>query len=408
MTGRDDRRVEIQIRTDEMDRIAEEGIAAHWQYKEGHLALSPDDVLRISRIRELFDEVRETQNATEFMEAVKVELYADEVFVFTPVGDVKRLPMGATALDFAYSVHSEVGHHCTGARVNGRIVPLRYELKSGDTVEVITSDNQCPNRDWLEVARTGRAIQKIRKFLRDVEQQQGVRLGREMLDAELKRRGWSLQRVQREGRLKETLKGREHRELEDLLVEVARGQEALQRVVRDLLPEGEYLTTHGEAQQNALTSLLNRFRRSTTSPVLISGEDGLLVAFAQCCAPLPGEPVTGFITRGRGITVHKQGCDQLANLDPERWIPVEWDNESGIKHSGEIRVYCDNRTGMLADISKICERSGVNINRVDARTEELPASVTLELTLRDVHELTRLIRDIEKVPGVAAVQRTLG
>ncbi len=408
--GPEERRVEVQIRTPDMDRIAEEGIAAHWQYKEGHLALAPEDVLRIGRIRELFDTVRETQDAAEFMEAVKVELYADEVFVFTPLGDVKRLPLGATALDFAYAVHSEVGHHCTGAKVNGKLVPLRYKLKSGDTVEIVTSDSQRPNRDWLEIARTGRAIQKIRRFLRDVEQQQGVRLGKDMLEAELRRHGWSLSRVSREGRLKHALRARGHKELDELLVEVARGQEALSRVVTDLLPEGALESNSGEAQQNALTSLLNRFRRATTSPVLITGEDGLLVAFARCCAPLPGEPVVGFITRGRGITVHRQGCEQLGNMDPDRRIPVEWDQEASSKHNGAIRIFCTNRTGMLADITKICEQNGVNINRAEARTEDegYPASVLLELTLRDVHELTRLIRHIEGLPGVESVQRTLG
>ncbi|MEO0604809.1 MAG: RelA/SpoT family protein, partial [Myxococcota bacterium] len=166
VTGRGDRRVEIQIRTDAMDRVAEEGIAAHWQYKEGHLALSPEDVLRIGKIREVFEAAREAEDATEFMEAVKVEFYSDEVFVFTPMGDVKRFPAGATALDFAYAVHTDVGEHCTGARVNGKMVPLRYELQSGDVMEILTSESQRPNRDWLQIARTSRAITKIRRYLR--------------------------------------------------------------------------------------------------------------------------------------------------------------------------------------------------------------------------------------------------
>ncbi|HHO51439.1 MAG TPA: bifunctional (p)ppGpp synthetase/guanosine-3',5'-bis(diphosphate) 3'-pyrophosphohydrolase, partial [Deltaproteobacteria bacterium] len=407
--GPEERRVEIQFRTEEMDRVAEEGIAAHWRYKEGHLALSPEDVLRIGRIRELFETVREAEDATEFMEAVKVEFYADEVFVFTPVGDVLRFPVGATALDFAYAVHTEVGERCTGARVNGKLVPLRYPLKSGDSVEILTSDSQRPNQGWLDIARTGRAIHKIRRFLRHVEEQQGIRLGREMLEAELKRYDWTWPRVQREGRLKEALKARGHKELESFLVEVARGQEAPGQIVADLLPDGAWEALQEEQRQNALTSFLNRFRRATTSPVLISGEDGLLVSFARCCSPLPGEPIVGFITRGRGITVHRTGCEQLENMDPERRIPVEWDQQSAVKHSGEIQIFCTNRPGMLACISKICEQNGVNINRVEAKTEaNYPALVTLELTLRDVHELTRLIRNIEKLPGVEAVQRTLG
>ncbi len=406
VTGRDQRRVEIQIRTDEMDRVAEEGIAAHWQYKEGHLALSPEDVLRIGKIREVFEAAREAEDATEFMEAVKVEFYADEVFVFTPMGDVKRFPAGATALDFAYAVHSDVGEHCTGARVNGKMVPLRHELQSGDVIEILTSESQRPNRDWLQIARTSRAITKIRRYLRQLEEERGARLGREMLDAELKRYGWSLQRAQREGRLKDCLKARGHREVDPFLVDVARGAEPLKRTVQSLLPEGAEPTP----EPAPITSWFNRqFRRPTTSPVLITGEDGVLVTFARCCAPLPGEEVVGFITRGRGITVHRATCDRLGGMDDARQIPVEWEQNAESKHSGAIAIHCSDRPGMLAKISKVCEQNGVNILRADARTvDNHPATVTLELSLRDVHELSRLIRNIEKLPGVEAVQRTMG
>jgi guanosine-3',5'-bis(diphosphate) 3'-pyrophosphohydrolase len=404
VVGPQGRRVEIQIRTDEMDRVADEGICAHWKYKEGHLGMDPDEVLKIARIRELFDAAREAENAADFMEAVKVELYADEVFVFTPKGDVKRFPVAATTLDFAYAVHTDVGNRCTGARVNGRMVPLRYELQSGDTVEILTSEHQRPSRDWVEMCRTGRAIQKIRRFLRHEEEAQAVRLGREMVEAELKKFGWSFQRVVREGRLKEALKHRNVKELEPLLVEVARGHLTPTAVVTDLLPEG----TTKDDQTGPLASLLSRFRRSSTSPVLITGEDGLLVQYARCCGPLPGEPVIGFITRGRGITVHRQTCAQLAGLDPERQIAVEWDVAAESKHNGEVRIFCADRPGMLANITKVCEQVGVNINRAEARSAGGSPVVTLELELRDVHELNRLVANIEKVPGVEAVHRTVG
>ncbi|MEQ1567067.1 MAG: bifunctional (p)ppGpp synthetase/guanosine-3',5'-bis(diphosphate) 3'-pyrophosphohydrolase [Myxococcota bacterium] len=407
LIGPENRRVEIQIRTPEMERIAEDGIAAHWQYKEGHLRLTPDEVIQIAKIRDLFDAAREAEDATDFMEAVKVEFYADEVFVFTPKGDVKRFPLGATTLDFAYAVHTDVGHRCTGAKINGRMVPLRYQLQSGDTVEILTSENQRPSRDWCLVARTGRAIQKIRRYLRQEEREQGLRLGRDMIEAELKRCGWSLQRVTKEGLLKEALKKRGYKDLEPLLVEVAQGNVVLASIVKDMLPEGVFQAR--EAEGGALTSLLNRFRRTTTSPVLITGEDGLLVTFAKCCQPLPGEPVVGFITRGRGITVHRGGCAQLGGMDPERHIPVEWDGAAQTKHNGEIRIYCTDRPGMLAKITKICEQNGVNINRAEAvASSDSPSVVTLNLELRDVSELTRLISNIEKVPGVEAVTRTMG
>jgi GTP pyrophosphokinase len=400
-------RVEIQIRTEEMDRIAEEGIAAHWQYKEGHLKLSPDELIQIARIRDLFDAARDAEDATDFMEAVKVEFYADEVFVFTPKGDVKRFPQGATTLDFAYAVHTDVGNHCTGAKVNGRLVPLRYELQSGDTVEIVTSESQRPSRDWIALAHTGRAIQKIRRFLRQEEREQGLRLGREMIEAELKRCSWTLQKVQKEASYREALKKRGVKDLDPLLVEVARGHVALGPLVKDLLPDGIYQAR--QEDHGGLSSLLNRFRRSTTSPVLITGEDGLLVSYAKCCGPLPGEPIAGFITRGRGITVHRSACPQLAGMDPDRQIPVEWDAQAEVKHSGEIRIYCTDKPGMLAKITNICEQNGVNINRAEAQApNDAPAVVTLELELRDVSELTRLISNIEKVPGVDAVTRTAG
>ena len=407
--GPEKRRIEIQIRTHEMDRIAEQGIAAHWRYKEGHLALSPDDVISISRIREVFEAAQDADTATEFMESLKVAFYADEVFVFTPVGDIKQFPIGSTALDFAYAVHTDVGSRCTGAKVNGRMVPLRYELRSGDTVEVLTSETQKPSRDWLDIARTGRAITKIRRYLRLQEREKGVKLGREMMDGELKRFGWTLERVKKEGRYKEALRARGFKEVEPLLVDVARGQLGLSSVVRDMLPEGTYQSRQEEAQQNALASILNRFRRTTQSPVLITGEDGLLVHFAKCCAPLPGEPVIGFITRGRGITIHKTSCSQLEGMDPDRRIPVEWDRSSELRHSGEIRIFCTDRPGMLAKITKLCEKSGVNINRASAAAGVGSASeVRLELAVRDVGELGRLIRNIEKIDGVDSVQRTVG
>ncbi len=408
--GPEERRVEVQFRTADMHRIAEEGIAAHWRYKEGHLALKPEDLATIAKIRNVFEGAQEVEDATEFMETIKAQFYADEVFIFTPQGDVKRFPQGATALDFAYAVHSKVGHHCTGAKVNGRMVPLRYELQSGDTVEILTSQNQEPNRDWLEIAKTSRAISKIRRHLRQREAEQGARIGREMLEGELRRNGWSLQRVEKEGNLAAIMKRRGLGDLDQLFVEVAKGGLTLTQVARDLLPEGEY-TSNEPQQQGFAANLLGRLsgRSSARSPVLISGEDGLLVTFARCCSPLPGEPVVGFITRGRGITVHKMGCAQLETMDADRRIPVEWEQSNDSRHSGTIEIYCTDRPGMLANITKLCEQQQVNINRAEARN--LPndgANVSLELSVRDVSELTRLIRNIEKIQGVEAVHRVTG
>ncbi|MBA2320970.1 MAG: bifunctional (p)ppGpp synthetase/guanosine-3',5'-bis(diphosphate) 3'-pyrophosphohydrolase, partial [Deltaproteobacteria bacterium] len=406
--GPEGRRIEVQIRTELMNRIADEGIAAHWAYKEGHLALAPEDVAKIAKIRELFESARDAEDATEFMERVKVEFYADEVFVFTPRGDIKRLPLGATALDFAFAVHTDVGMRCTGAKVNGRMVALRYEVKSGDTLEVLTSPHQKPNRDWLTVARTGRALEKIRRFLRQEERDQGIKLGRELLESELRKYGWSLERLKKDADPKEALKKRGFKDLDTCLVDMARGHVAVHAFIRDALPENVQQQKQSE-DSGALATLFRRFRARVESPVLISGEDGVLVAFGRCCNPLPGEGIIGFITRGRGITVHRTTCGQLAKLEADRQVPVQWDPSTTGPHSGEIEIVCAHRPGMLANITKVCEQNQVNIQRAEAKCiADDRALCQLQIAVRDISELTRVIRNIEKISGVESVHRASG
>ena len=401
--GPQDRAIEVQIRTYEMDRVAECGIAAHWQYKEGHLALSPEDVEQVGRIREVFEAAREAENATEFMETVKFEFYSDEVFVFTPAGDVKSFPRSATALDFAYAVHSDVGNACVGAKVGGKLVPIRYVLQSGDQLEILTNASQTPRRDWLDIARTGRAIGKIRRYLRQEEVEVGVRLGQEMIESELKRQGWSFARVKQEGRLDATLAAHEVKEISSLFVEVARGHLGVRGFCRELMPEGLY--DHGQ-DTNALASLLKRIRPRSESPVLITGEDGILVQFARCCSPLPGEDVAGFITRGRGISVHRVNCKQLLSMEASRRVAVAWDQRYQYQHSGEVEIYCDDRTGMLANITKVCERLKVNIERVEARNlTDHRAVCSLRIAVRHVDQLDNLLSTLTSLSGVDEVVR---
>jgi GTP pyrophosphokinase len=399
------RRMEVQIRTEDMHRTNEDGIAAHWKYKEGRLALSNEDMARIGKIREVFQHASEAETAADFMAVLKPEFYADEVFVFTPAGDIRSLPAGATALDFAFAVHSEVGVHCAGAKVNGRIVPLRYELQSGDTLEILTSENQKPNRGWLDIARTGRAIQRIRRYLRAQEHELGVKLGREMVDAELRRSGSALSKVKNDGSLARVaqLHGFDNPEL--LFVDVAKGKLGLADVGKELLPDGAWKARQ-EAPSSTLGNLFARWNRRSESPVLISGEDGVLVSFANCCSPLPGEPVEGFITRGRGISVHKVECAELKRTDLDRRIAVEWDRETRLRHSTEVRIVCTDRPGMLADISKVCEQAQININRAEARAMDDGRSVcTLTLSVRDVEEMTTLSANLRRVKGVESVER---
>ena len=407
--GPEGKRIEVQIRTEEMHRVAEQGIAAHWRYKEGHLALSPEDVLNIGRIREVFEEARDVEDATEFMATLKRSFYADEVFVVTPRGDVMALPMGATPIDFAYSIHTGVGEKCAGAKVNGRIVPLAYELQSGDVVEVITHAQQRPNRDWLELAKTGRAQSKIRRFLRKQEEDRAIGMGADILKRELERVGFDLAKARNSGALDAFLKLRE-RTLDQAYVELARGTLTAGEVARALVPEGTWFSSQEAAKRDRLASLFSRPARSrSVSPVLISGEDGVLVHYAQCCAPLPGEDVVGFITRGRGISVHRRGCVDFEALEASRKVPVEWDLEASSRHSNNLTIDCEDRPGILAAITSACDRENVNIEQANAtRRSDGGGRVMLRLAVDDLAQLTRVIRQLEQIAGVTDVKRRAG
>ncbi len=405
--GPQGRRFEVQIRTREMHDIAERGVAAHWQYKEGHLALTRDQLNEVTRLREVFESAREVEDPDEFMEAVKLDLFHNEVFVFTPNGDVKEFPRGATALDFAYAIHSEVGNTCVGAKVNGKMVKLEHELRTGDTVEVLRRKDQRPRRDWLNIARTSRALGRIRRYLRQEEIDTGVRLGREMLEGELKKHGSSLGELNKAGKLKRACKSHGFRDVESLFVSLTQGHTPLAVLVRELLPEVDWTTSDEEREASTFQKILNRIRKRSASPVLISGQEDLLVQFAKCCNPLPGEPVGGFVTRGRGISVHRRACPQLLALEPERRIPVEWDaRDQSTQHTGGIKVVCVDRPGLLANITKTCTDAGINISAANVQVvEDDKAECDLEIGITDVDELRGLIRRLEKIRGVISVNR---
>jgi len=395
--------VEIQIRTRDMHKVAEVGIAAHWRYKEGHLAMSKEEISEFARLRTLFEVARDISDPTEFLETLKIDLFSDEIFVFTPQGDVKFLPQGATPIDFAYAIHSEVGDRCAGAKVNGRMVPLRYTLQSGDRVEIKTNSNQRPNRDWLEIAKTGRALAKIRRVIREEEREKGRALGRELLETELKKHNRSLSKLLKTGQLDAVAQQFGHRKPDQLYLDLAHGNTMLQKVVSELVPEPQQVE---ERPTNPLTSIINRIRKRSVSPVLISGEEDVLTTYARCCNPLPGEPVAGFITRGRGITVHKADCKQLLALDPERRVPVQWHSASNSRHTGEIEVICADKTGMLADLGAVCKTENINVTRMSAESiEDNKAIINLDVSVADVAQLTKLIRSLQRIRGVIRVRR---
>lgn len=408
-------RIEIQIRTEEMHRIAEEGIAAHWAYKEGKSALTRDDE-KFAWLRQLLEWQQDLKDPKEFLDTVKVDLFADEVFVFTPKGDVKSLPRGATPVDFAYGIHSAVGERCVGAKVNGKIVPLRYKLKNGDQVEVLTSPQAHPSKDWLTFVKTGRAQQKIRAFTKQQQRDKSLLLGRELSDRELKRFGLTLNKVVKSGDLKPMCETLGYRTEEDLLVAVGYGKVQPSQLVERLLPP-ERVEEVREQPAREISSSTGIFQTVTeiakkvvgkrsTNGVLIGGIDDVLVRYGRCCNPVPGDPIVGFITRGRGVTVHTVACDKALATDPERRIEVSWDVRSDYKRPVTLRVLTVDRPGLLADMSQIFSKRGVNISQANCRaTGDDRAVNTFEVVISDLKQLTELMRSIEKLTGVYSVER---
>jgi guanosine-3',5'-bis(diphosphate) 3'-pyrophosphohydrolase len=399
-------RIEIQIRTKEMNLVAEHGIAAHWKYKEGKLAVDEDDK-KFAWLRQLMESQKELRDPTEFLESVKIDLFGDEVYVFTPGGDVKALPKGSCPIDFAYAVHSSIGDHCSGARVNGMIVPLRYQLRNGDTIEIITSPNQKPNKDWLKLVKTARARTKIRWLLRQEQRDKAVVLGTDLIDKALRKHHTSLGRAEKQ--LQHAARELKVMNVDELIIQVGYGKITAQQVLEKALPELDDKDTEKKAQksESMLKTLLRKVtRRTTSSGIKVAGEGDILVRFAKCCSPLPGDPIVGFITRGRGVTVHRRDCDKGLDLDPERRIEVEWDGHGNTFHEVAIQVLCADKPGLLAHISQSFTDQGVNISQAHCRaTEDGRAVNTFHASVRDLDQLKQVIRSLSRIKGVYSVDR---
>ncbi len=415
VVGPEGQRIEVQIRTREMHRFGEIGIAAHWKYKEGRLALRNEEIEKYTKIRQLLQWAEDIEDSREFLDVLKVDLYADQVYVYTPRGDIRWFPSGATPLDFAYAIHTEVGHHCTGARVNGRMVKLNYKLGSGDTLEIITKPDQQPNKDWLQIAVTGRALNKIRQYLRKEERDKAVDVGRSVLDQELRRYKSSLKAVMKQDDLRKGLEGLGKRSHEELYAEIGYGRLGVEKVLpfyvaQDLLDAEKARQDTAESEGGALdtiTGLFKRIGRRGGSPVRIDGMDGMLTTFARCCRPLPGDPIVGFITRGRGVALHRSDCKQGLALPRERRVEVEWDVSQKMPHAAMLNIITVDRPMMLAELSKTVGKMNVNISRIEARTtREDRGHIMLEVAVNDVGQLRSVMRGIERLQGVISVQRT--
>ncbi len=397
-------RMEIQIRTREMHNAAELGIAAHWKYKEGVAEGGGEDGT-FAWLRQLLERHQDVTDPHEFLDSVKVDLFPEEVFVFTPRGDVINLPRGATPVDFAYAIHSEVGNHCAGARVNGKLVAMRHPLEDGDTVEVLTSDAQFPRKDWLEFVVSGRARSRIRHAVRVAEQAHSRELGRDILEKELRRAGLSLPKMLQRGELDEVLRQEGLGTPEDLFSAVGYGRLPTTRVVAKLRGEAPTPPPEREPPARPAGATADRDRAG----IRVDGYPDVLVRFGRCCNPLPGDDVIGFVTRGRGVTVHTRDCNHAFALDPERRIPVSWEAQSAEPRRVRVRVHSRDEPGLLARVTRSISGEGINIGGARVSTEKNNQAVQdFDLWVSDLRTLNDVMLKIEKVRGVLSVERVRG
>jgi len=396
--------VEIQIRTYEMHRIAEEGIAAHWLYKEKRSDRDKfDDAF--TWLRQLLESQKETSDPKEFLDSVRLDLFPDEVYVFTPRGDVKALPDGATPIDFAYTVHTDVGHHCVGAKVNGKLVPLRYTLRQGDIVEVVTSPTQHPSRDWLKIVKSNRARAKINQWLKVEERERSLALGSELFEREARKYRLSPATLLASDEMKKLVSELGFPSPDDLLASIGYGKTSIQQVLGRLAPAATHDT---EVEPKAVKPA----RKGEGPAVRIRGVDDLLVRFAKCCSPVPGDSIVGFITRGRGLTVHSRDCLTVVKnvLDKERLVAVEWEAGEPAKRPVRIAVYIGrDRPGLLAEItSAISSRQGNIIKAEITVTDDRKGLNFFVVEVDDLRQLQDIMQGIREVKDIANVERVRG
>jgi GTP pyrophosphokinase len=398
-------RIEIQIRTHEMHKIAEEGIAAHWKYKGGKVLEEADDK-RFTWLRQLLEWQRDLKDNREFIESVKVDLFPNEVYIFTPKGEVKQFPIGSTPIDFAYSIHSDIGNHCVGAKVNNKIVPLKYELRSGDTIEILTSPNQKPSKDWLKLVKTSRAKAKIRQWFTAEEREKSITLGKEILDKELRKYDLQQAKLMKSGELAKVASDFSYQGVDDLIAAVGYGKVTANQIIGKILPQEKLEQQKEELQEGRLKHLIQKITRGPKDAILIKGIDNVMVRYAGCCNPVPGDKVVGFITRGRGVTIHTADCQNAMDDDPHRKVEVEWDSTKEYSYPVRIRIYSEDKKGLLGEISSSISSNGANIKnaRVDT-TEDKKAISTFEVEIRDLNHLTKVMRALGKIKGVRQVER---
>ncbi|MEE4252518.1 MAG: TGS domain-containing protein, partial [Desulfuromusa sp.] len=404
--------IEIQIRTEQMDRVAQEGVAAHWAYKDGQ-KVNQKDVKLFRELKKLVTSLQEVEDPREFLDSLVGELYDPDIYALSPRGEVKELPLGSCPIDFAYSVHTEVGDHCVSAKVNGRQVPLKYQLQTGDIVEIVTSPTQIPRRGWLDLVKTSRARTRIRSWLRREEKEKALKLGREICEREIKKYDTSLKKIIKSGHIRLILKQLRCNSLDDLLVKVGSGTITVQNLIKGLLPaelrkesdQPELNLPPEELASQMVSQRVGEGEKEQTG-VKIDGIDGMLVKVSQCCNPLPGDPIVGFITMGRGVSVHKANCHNLLSSDPKRWIDVSWSGLAEKTYKVGIHVSAENKRGIFSEISSAISLDNANIVDISAHTTQTDlADMTISLEVENLQHLKLLIQHLRQLPAVISVRR---
>jgi GTP diphosphokinase / guanosine-3',5'-bis(diphosphate) 3'-diphosphatase len=399
---------EVQIRTIEMHRMAEEGVAAHWKYKEGRAGTERDDRY-FQWMRQLLEYQQEVRDPQEFIQNLKIELYPDEVYIFTPKGLVKALPRGATPIDFAYSIHTDVGHHCVGSRVNGKMVPLRTRLKNGDIVEIVTQAGHKPSRDWLNFVATSRARNKIKHLIHSEEKTRAVELGRKLFEKEARRHDLNPKTIVDSEAFARALADFAVQKADDVFAAIGYGKVQPKQVLVKLVPAD---TLREKPPEGAVASAVRRVLGSGEEKIKVRGFDDLMVFRARCCNPIRGEKIVGYITRGKGVSVHSATCPNVVNLlyDPERRIEVEWDKGDAVaRYTVKLTMEVEDRKGLLAAVSAKIADINTNIKNMEARTDEgRHARIDVTVEISDLKHLEKVIKSLRGVDGVLGVERRDG
>jgi guanosine-3',5'-bis(diphosphate) 3'-pyrophosphohydrolase len=397
---------EVQIRTEEMHHMAEEGIAAHWKYKDG--PVSAQDEQRLAWLRQVVEWQRDVSDPTEFLSTLKIDLYPEEVYTFTPKGKVVVLPRESTPIDFAYSIHTEVGHSCVGAKVNGRMVPLRHKLHSGDIVEIVTQPGRTPSRDWLGIVKSSRARNKIKHWLNIHQRERAIEIGRKLIEKEARKYRVALKEIKDE-ELRKIASDYGLGQIDDLMAGIGYGKYSARQVLARLAPASAAPVT--ESDSSGIASVVRRVfgGDSGNDAIRVKGHGDLLVYRARCCNPIRGEDVVGYVTRGKGVAVHAVNCPNVVNLlyEPERRIDVEWARDEGTPSSYPVKltVFCDDRFGMLKQITAVISDAKTNIRDMQVRSSNGKANIDVILDIADLKHLENIINGVRKIPGVHDVQR---